>query len=46
MEFLGGMASRAVKYNGFAPPPSKISQAKLGERKTHENAHFSHLART
>ena len=33
MEFLGGVASRAVKYNGFAAPPSRISQAKLGERK-------------
>jgi hypothetical protein len=46
MEFLGGLASRAVKYHGFASPPSKNSQAKLGERKKHENACFSRFART
>jgi hypothetical protein len=38
-------ASRAVKYHGSAPP-QKISQAKLGERKTYENACFSRFART
>jgi hypothetical protein len=46
MEFLGGLASRAVKYHGFASPPSKNSQAKLGERKKHETACFSRFART
>ena len=38
-------ASRAVKYHGSAPP-QKNSQAKLGERKTYENACFSRFART
>jgi len=41
----GGGASRAEKYPGFAPPPSKKSQTKFGERK-HENASFSQFART
>ena len=35
MELLGGLASRAVKYHGFAPPPSKkITSKAWGEKKT------------
>ena len=35
MEFLGGVASRAVKYNGFTPPPLKNFTSKAwGEKNT------------